>query len=142
MHLIHDEHGNLCAHAHDHEHAHQHTYEHSHVHSHEHGHEEEHHHSHDHAESCSGSCSGCGGHSHDHAHHTHTHEAPAADKMTALLDYMLKHNEHHAAELDQVAAKLQAAGKDAAADQIRKAVDEYQKGNLYLSLALASVKAD
>ena len=148
MHLIHDENGNLCAHAHDHEHAHQHTYEHSHVHSHEHGHEEDHHHchdhSHDHAEGCAGGCNGCGGHTHDHAHHahTHTHEAPAGDKMTALIDYMLKHNEHHAAELDQVAGKLMAAGKTAAAEQIKKAVDEYQKGNLYLSLALASVIMD
>ena len=147
MHLIHDEHGNLCAHAHDHEHVHQHTYEHSHVHSHEHGHEEEHqhehqheHHSHEHescSEACSDGCSGCGGHSHEHGH---SHEPVQGDKLTALLDYMLKHNEHHAAELDQVAAKLHAAGKDAAAEQIRKAVDEYQKGNLYLSLALSLVK--
>lgn len=60
--------------------------------------------------------------------------------MTAVLDYMLKHNEHHAAELDQMAAKLAAAGKDAAAQQIKKAVDEFQKGNLYLSLALSTVK--
>ena len=62
--------------------------------------------------------------------------------MTALLDYMLKHNEHHAAELDQVAGKLQAEGKSAAAEQIKKAVDEFQKGNLYLSLALSMVKED
>ena len=60
--------------------------------------------------------------------------------MTALLDYMLKHNESHAAELDQVAAKMRAAGKEAAAEQLKKAVDEFQKGNLYLSLALALVK--
>ena len=53
---------------------------------------------------------------------------------------MLKHNEHHAAELDQLADKLHAEGKDAAADQIRKAVDEFKKGNLYLGLALATVK--
>jgi RNA binding exosome subunit len=65
---------------------------------------------------------------------------PQGDKMTALLDYMLKHNEHHAAELDQVADKLSAEGKDAAAQQIKKAVDEFQKGNLYLSLALSMVK--
>jgi RNA binding exosome subunit len=65
---------------------------------------------------------------------------PQGDKMTALLDYMLKHNEHHAAELDQVADKLSADGKDAAAQQIKKAVDEFQKGNLYLSLALSMVK--
>lgn len=60
--------------------------------------------------------------------------------MTALVDYMLKHNEHHAAELDQVAEKLRQAGKDAAAEQIKKAVDEYQKGNLYLSLALSLIQ--
>lgn len=29
---------------------------------------------------------------------------------------------------------------DTAAEQIRKAVDEFQKGNLYLSVALATVK--
>lgn len=136
MHLIHDENGNLCTHSHDHEHVHQHTYEHSHVHSHEHGHEEEHEHDHS---ACTSGCSGCGGHEHDHGH-THSHEVPQGDKMTALLDYMLKHNESHAAELDQVAEKLRQAGKDSAAEQIKKAVDEYQKGNLYLSLALSLVK--
>lgn len=62
------------------------------------------------------------------------------DKTAALLDYMLKHNEHHAAELDQVADRLRAEGKEAAADQIKKAVDEFKKGNLYLGLALATVK--
>ena len=41
---------------------------------------------------------------------------------------------------DQLADKLHAEGKDAAADQIRKAVDEFKKGNLYLGLALATVK--
>ncbi len=135
MHLIHDENGNLCAHTHDHEHPHTHTYEHTHVHSHEHGHEDEHDHTHeglDHS-GCESGCSGCGG-------QTHSHETPQGDKMTALLDYMLKHNEHHAAELDQVADKLRSEGKDAAAQQIRKAVDEFQKGNLYLSLALSMVK--
>lgn len=33
----------------------------------------------------------------------------------------------HAAELDQVADKLRAEGKEAAADQIKKAVDEFKK---------------
>lgn len=149
MHLIHDENGNLCAHSHDHEHVHQHTYEHSHVHSHEHGHEEEHHHTHEHegcaSNGCESGCSGCESHEHHdhgHGHHGHTHEVPQGDKMVALLDYMLKHNESHAAELDQVAEKMRAAGKEAAAEQIRKAADEFQKGNLYLSLALSMVKAD
>ncbi|WP_283683864.1 cobalt transporter [Parablautia sp. Marseille-Q6255] len=138
MHLIHDENGNLCAHTHDHEHPHTHTYEHTHTHSHEHGHENEHEHTHDHTECAQSACeSGCGGCGHDHSHEA---QAPQGDKMVALLDYMLKHNEHHAAELDQVAENLRRAGKDAAAEQIKKAVDEFQKGNLYLGLALASVK--
>lgn len=140
MHLIHDENGNLCAHTHDHEHPHTHTYEHTHTHSHEHGHENEHDHTHahEHSECAPGACdSGCGGCGHDH---THAADAPQGDKMAALLDYMLKHNEHHAAELDQVAENLRKAGRETAAEQIKKAVDEFQKGNLYLGLALASVK--
>lgn len=137
MHLIQDENGNPCPHSHEHEHAHQHTYEHTHVHSHEHGHEDDHHHEHGSAaqENCNGDCSGCGG-------HTHTHEAPQGDKMTALLDYMVKHNEHHAAELDQVAERFRSEGKEAVADQIKKAADEFQKGNLYLNLALSMIKED
>ena len=110
MHIIHDENGNPIAHGHDHEHAH--THEHGHDHDHDHGCA---------SDNC-GSCNDCG------------------DKTAALLDYMLKHNEHHAAELDQVADKLRAEGKEAAADQIKKAADEFKKGNLYLGLALATVK--
>ena len=87
MHIIHDENGNPIAHGHDHEHAH--THEHGHDHDHDHGCA---------SDNC-GSCNDCG------------------DKTAALLDYMLKHNEHHAAELDQ-----------------------FKKGNLYLGLALATVK--
>ena len=140
MHLIKDENGNLCSHSHEHEHPHTHTYEHTHPHSHEHGHEDEHDHSHAGQEEsgCAGCATGCGGHSHGQEH---SHAAPGQpDQMTAVLDYMLKHNEHHAAELDQMAAKLREAGKENAAEQIKKAVDEFQKGNLYLSLALSIVK--
>jgi hypothetical protein len=132
MHLIQDENGNPVAHGHEHAHTHTHSYEHSHPHSHEHGHEDEHTHSHE--QGCEQDCSSCG------SHHHHEQEIPSGDKMTALLDYMLKHNEHHAAELDQVAEKLRQEGKEQAAEQIKKAVDEFQKGNMYLSLALSLVK--
>ncbi len=78
---------------------------------------------------------------HDHDHHDHGHEVPETkDQMAALLDYMLHHNEHHAAELDQMADKLRASGNEKAADQIKTAVEEFQKGNMYLSLALSTVK--
>ena len=112
MHLIQDDNGNLMPHSHGHEHPHG---------------ERHHHHV---PEGCQGKdCGqGCG---QDCGHGTE-----GGDKMTALLDYMLKHNEHHAAELDQLAGKLEGSGKGDAAKQVRRAVDEYQKGNLYLKLAL------
>ena len=60
--------------------------------------------------------------------------------IVVLLSYMLDHNEHHAAELDQMAENLQKLGMDSAAKQIKDAVSDFQKGNLRLSLALTTVK--
>lgn len=144
MHIVTDENGNPCPHGH-HEHTHTHTYEHSHEHSHAEGHEEEHVHSHE-AECCGDShChADTEGHCHSHGAHCHGHEAGAeampANKTEALLKYMLDHNTHHAAELDDMAKTLASQGNEHAAEQIRKAVDEFQKGNLYLGLALSLVK--
>ena len=141
MHIVKDENGNLCPHGH-HEHTHTHTYEHSHEHSHAEGHEDEHEHSHEDAGHCQGTSCQDGGHCHGHEGHCHSHgeeEAPGS-KTEAILKYMLDHNTHHAAELDQMAEKLTAEGQEKAAEQIRKAVDEFQKGNLYLGLALSLVK--
>lgn len=149
LHIIKDENGNLCSHAHAHDHAHTHTYEHSHEHTHEHGQEDVHTHTHgDGDASCgghchsgeSGHCHGDEGHCHGHSGHCHDHEAAPAGKSAALLKYMLDHNTHHAAELDQMAEKLAGDGQKEAAEQIRKAVDEFQKGNMYLGLALSLVK--
>ena len=90
-------------------------------------------------------------HTHEHSHedgHTHTHphcngaaQDPKA-QLTALLGYMLNHNESHARELDEMAGKIAEVGMPEAAEQIRKGVAEFQKGNLYLSLALSMVKED
>lgn len=89
-----------------------------------------------------GHCHGSEGGGHCHGDHCHQQDGqgPSADKNTALLQYMLDHNTHHATELDQMAEKLTADGQEKAAEQIRKAVDEFQKGNLYLGLALSMVK--
>ena len=95
----------------------------------------EHHHHHDHDHGCEGSCdtgcNGCGGAAKD----------PKA-QLVALLGYMLDHNESHARELDDMAAKISEAGMSEAAEQIKKGVAEFQKGNMYLSLALSMVKED
>lgn len=150
MHIVKDQDGNLCSHAHAHEHAHTHTYEHTHEHSHEHGQEDVHTHSHEDGGCCQGECHSHGenghchgsedGHCHSHGEHTHSHGAASAGKNAALLKYMLDHNTHHAAELDQMAQKLSQDGQNEAAEQIRRAVDEFQKGNMYLGLALSLVK--
>lgn len=140
MHIVKDENGNILAHGH-HEHSHTHTIEHTHEHSHteghehEHDHEHTHEHHHDHAHShgecgsdCeSGCCGGCG-------------DKNPKEQLIALLGYMLSHNESHAAELDGMAGKLAESGMADAAEQIKKGVAEFQKGNMYLSLALSMVK--
>ena len=136
MHLIKDENGNVMPHNHGDEHTHEHTHHghdhsvtHSHEHSHSEGHDHEHTHTRDHGCSHSHECgSGC------------KDTGACKNETVALLSYMLDHNEHHAAELDQMAENLQKLGTDSAAKQIKDAVSDFQKGNLRLSLALTTVK--
>ena len=116
MHLLKDENGNVIPHGHDH----------GHCHEEEHCHEKEHCHEHSHC--------------HEHASgHAHESALPDSDKTKALLTYMLQHNESHAAELDKMALRLADEGREEAAGQVRKAVDEFMKGNMYLKLALSSL---
>ena len=128
MHGIHDEHcGCGCGgHGHDHHHDHECCGGHGHDHHHDHecgcGHDHGHHH--EHHEGCG--C-GCGG-----------HEMP--DENVAILTYMLDHNKHHALELKEIAAHLRTVGKDEAAAQIEKSVEDFEKGNMRLSIALSLVK--
>ena len=122
-------------HSHSHAHSHngvEHTHEHSHVHDHEHGDTEHTHHAHDHGEhdhshACSHECGSCGG----------------CDPMTetvALMQYMVNHNAAHARELAELADKLEKLGNQTAAEQVRSAVSEFEKGNMRLSVVLASLK--
>ena len=150
MHGTHDEHcGCGCGgHTHSHEHTHTHTHEHDHEHGHDHDHSHgdcccghDHEHAHDHE------C--CGGHDHGHHHHDHDHECGCGcgcggheqvDENVAILTYMLDHNRHHALELKEIAAHLRSVGKDEAAAQIEKGVEDFEKGNMRLSIALSLVK--
>lgn len=131
MHLIKDENGNLIAHGHE-----GHAAEHSHEHTHADGTTHTHSHNHDHGE----------GHGHSHEHGTmHCESCSGGDcrnETLALLTYMLQHNEHHAAELDQMAENLKKLGMEAASKTIKEAVSDFQKGNMRLSLALTLVKEE
>lgn len=132
MHLIKDENGNLVQHGHEHTHEHTHTDGVTHSHSHEHHAGQEEIHEHTHGDSACGGhehCGSCGG-------------GDCKNETVALLTYMLQHNEHHAAELDQMAANLEKMGMSAAAKTIKEGVADFQKGNMRLGLALTLVKEE
>ena len=142
MHVHHD---HLPGHSHDHDHSHTHehthdgvahTHEHSHSHSHDHAHPHDHEHlhghdhAHTHAHECSGSCQGCA----SQCEHT------PMEELMALMQYMANHNAAHAKELADLASQLDKAGNRMAYEQVMSAVSDFEKGNLRLSMVLASLK--
>ena len=144
MHIHHDHvGGGDHAHQHTHEHSHEHTHDgvaHTHEHSHSHDHAHDHPHSHDHLHDhghehhhdhgCAGSCAGCAG----GCEHT------PMEELMALMKYMAGHNAAHAKELADLAIQLEKAGNHAAYEQVMAAVSDFEKGNMRLSMVLASMK--
>ena len=135
MHIHHDHMGH--AHSHTHEHTHDgvtHTHEHDHVHDHEHTHPHSHDHlhgeGHDHSHECTSDCHTCG----CDCNHT------PMDELMALMQYMVNHNAAHAKELADLAAQLEKAGNHAAYEQVMAAVSDFEKGNMRLSMVLASLQ--
>ena len=135
-HLGHHHHGHEHSHthehthdgvAHSHEHSHQHDHDHSRPHEHEHLHGEGH--THDHSHGCEGHCHSCA----SQCEHTPM-------ELMALMQYMVNHNASHAKELADLANQLEKAGNHAAFEQVMAAVSDFEKGNMRLSVVLASVK--
>ena len=142
MHLDHDHVGNHT-HAHEHTHSHEHTHDgvahtHEHTHAHEHGHTHPHEHdslhahgdAHDHSHECSGACSSCA----SACGHT------PMEELVALMKYMAGHNAAHAKELADLAVQLEKAGNRVAYEQVMAAVSDFEKGNMRLSVVLASLE--
>ena len=143
MHLHHD---HIGGHSHDHEHTHTHehthdgvahSHPHAHCHEHDHAHPHEHEHLHDHgadhhhSHDCNGDCcSSCGG----GCNHT------PLEELVALMKYMVGHNAAHAKELADLAAQLEKAGSHTAYEQVMAAVSDFEKGNMRLSVVLASLE--
>ena len=132
MHLDH-EHTHTHEHTHDgvahsHSHSHSHQHDHAHPHDHDHLHDEgiEHTHSHD----CGGHCHSCEG----GCQHT------PMEELTALMKYMVGHNASHARELAELANQLEKAGNHTAYEQVMAAVSDFEKGNMRLSVVLASLE--
>ena len=144
MHLHHDhigghDHDHQHTHTHDHEHTHDgvtHSHPHDHTHEHSHGHPHDHDHlhaegaAHTHSHDCGGNCQGCQG----GCEHT------PMEELTALMKYMASHNAAHANELAQLAVQLDKAGNHTAYEQVMAAVSDFEKGNMRLSLVLASME--
>ena len=141
---IHEDHigGGDHSHSHEHSHTHEHTHdgvahthEHCHAHSHDHAHPHDHEHlhgeghTHDHSHGCASDCGSCGG-----CQHT------PMEELVALMKYMASHNAAHTRELADLAEQLQKAGDNAAYEQVMAAVSDYEKGNMRLSVVLASLE--
>lgn len=77
------------------------------------------------------------------AHGEHHHSGDMAmekhegkEKRIALLTYMLQHNQHHTAELEEMVLTMKKENYNEAADEIQKSVNEFRNGNKHLELAL------
>ena len=93
---------------------------------------------------------GCG-HCHDHDHHHHDHcdhdhcdghchcDHTPMEELVALMKYMVGHNAAHARELAELADQLEKAGSRTAYEQVMAAVSDFEKGNMRLSVVLASL---
>ena len=117
MHVHHDHLPGHHHHDHDHEH-----------HHHDHDHDHPHHHDHDHG--CTGSCQGCA----SQCEHT------PMEELMALMKYMVGHNASHAKELADLAGQLEKLGNRMAYEQGMAAVSDFEKGNMRLSMVLASIE--
>lgn len=76
---------------------------------------------------------------HEHTH-SHNHGATPQEELTALLHYMVHHNEAHAKELAGLARQLAKAGKQPVADTVLQAVADFEQGNRKLEKALAALQ--
>ena len=106
------------------------SHHHDHDHHHHHDHDHDHHHHHDHDHSCTGSCQGCA----SQCEHT------PMEELMALMKYMAGHNAAHAKELADLAGQLEKLGNRMAYEQVMAAVSDFEKGNMRLSMVLASIE--
>lgn len=112
----HHEHMDCPQHAHEHIEGHEHAHgEHTHTHTHEHTHDGV-------------------THTHEHTHaHVHTAEGATPEEQTiAVLRYMLDHNIHHAAELNDLSQQFSGEVHH----QLIHAVEAFDQANGYLAAAL------
>ena len=86
-----------------------------------------------------------GGHSHSHSHtgaHTHSDDSPPMEELLALMKYMVAHNDAHAQEMADLAAKIRDAGKLRAYNRIMDAVADFDVVNTKLDSVLKELMTE
>ena len=76
---------------------------------------------------------------HEHTH-SHNHGATPQEELTALLHYMVHHNEAPAKERAGLARQLTEAGKQPVSETVLQAVADFERGNRKLEKALAALQ--
>ncbi len=66
---------------------------------------------------------------------------PSIREITALLDYLIKHNRDHAGEIMELAERAQSLGHTAAYGHIVRGVDLLNESNESLQAALTALEA-
>ena len=82
-----------------------------------------------------------------HSHEEHSHDTPATpetamEELTALLGFMVRHNDAHAQEVSELAVQLQAMGKTHAYSQIMDAVSDFDMVNAKLDAVLKDLELE
>ena len=85
-------------------------------------------------------------HSHSHGELSHEHtpaeNATPIEELLVMMKYLVSHNDAHAQEVANLAADLQAAGKDASYDEIMDAVTDFDVANAKLAAALEKLSVE
>ena len=82
-----------------------------------------------------------GGHSHAHAH-SHPQDITPMDELLALMKYMVSHNDAHAQEMAELAAKIRDVGKPQAYRKIMDAVADFDILNAKFDAVLKELMLD
>ena len=79
---------------------------------------------------------------HEHHDHEHHHDIMSKAETLATLDYMLKHNRHHAEEMRELAHNLEHLELQEAADAVKESAGIYDRGSDKLEDALKLLKGE
>ena len=85
---------------------------------------------------------GAHSHSHSHSHADHFDDDTPMEELLALMKYMVTHNDNHAQEMAELAAKIRTAGKEHAYRKIMDAVADFDILNAKFDAVLKELRAD